>query len=205
MCTHAQKKQKPERDSSFVYVSPDTLLTEFEDTFTVAPEKKIKIYDPRKAALLSAGFPGLGQIYNKKYWKLPFIYGGFAGLTYGIVWNNKWYNNYSNYYVDITDGDPTTTRYLDLVSQEFIDGYSGGESELATKFKQKKESYRRDRDFVIILTVGLYVLNILDASVDAHLSDFDIGKDLSLKVQPEVQYNDIAGSSTMGMSCRLRF
>ncbi len=179
------------------------MYAEFQDTLVIEPIKKVRDLDPRKAALLSAALPGMGQIYNRKYWKLPFLYGGFAGLTYGIAWNNKWYHNYQNYYLDINDNDPTTTRYLEVITQQMID--NSGEDVYSEKFKLKKESYRRDRDFVVILTVGLYVLNILDASVDAHLSDFDVGKDLSLKIKPQMQYNDLAGTTTMGMSCRLRF
>lgn len=187
------------------FIPDDTFEIDYTDTISLDVKKPVRIYDPRKAAMLSAAFPGLGQIYNRKYWKLPFIYGGFAGLGYGIYWNNKWFNNYKNFYSDLIDNDPTTNRYLEIISEEFADQYRSGQNDLNRKMQQKKDGYRRDRDFVIILTVGLYVINILDASVDANLSDFDVGRDLSLKIEPMFNYLEISGTTSLGMCCKLRF
>ncbi len=190
-------------DTASMYFGVDSL--DFIPGETITVSKKDRVYDPKKAAMLSAALPGLGQIYNRKYWKLPFIYGGFAGLGYGIYWNNKWYLNYKNYYSDYVDNDPTTNRYYEVITQDQIDTNFPNKEDLANKFQQRRNSYRRDRDYVIIFTVGLYVLNILDASVDAHLSDFDIGKELSLKVKPKVEYMDLAGQASVGIGCSLRF
>ncbi len=154
--------------------------------------------------MLSAAFPGLGQIYNRKYWKLPIVYGGLAGLGYSIYWNNKYYVYYTNAYYDFTDGDPTTNRWHQVIDPNAI-GSPEQESQLASRLENKKTSYRRDRDYMIILTLGMYVLNIIDASVDAHLSDFDISKDLSLKVEPQMKYNEVSQTASMGMVCKLRF
>lgn len=192
-------------DSSIYFVPGDTV--DFADENTEDPKsiKLKKIYDPKKAAMLSAAFPGLGQIYNKKYWKLPFVYGGLAALGYGVYWNNKYFVIYTNAYFDYTDGNPTTNRWKDLFNQSDITDTEAGNSQLATKLDQKRTSYRRDRDFMIILTLGMYVLNIIDASVDAHLSDFDISKDISLRVEPEMKFNEMVNAPSVGMRCKLRF
>lgn len=171
----------------------------------VESKKPDKIYSPKKAAMLSAAFPGLGQIYNRKYWKLPIVYGGLAALGYSIYWNNKYYVYYTNAYYDFVDDDPTTNRWTQFIDPETIEGNTGAQSQLAGRLENKKDSYRRDRDYMIILTIGMYVLNIIDASVDAHLSDFDISKDLSLRVEPQMKFNEVNHSHSLGMVCKFRF
>lgn len=192
-------------DSSIYFVPGDTV--DFDEEIPVDPNsvKLEKKYSPKKAAMLSAAFPGLGQIYNKKYWKLPFVYGGLAALGYSVYWNNKYFVYYSNAYFDYTDDNPTTNRWKEVFDQSNIDSSDEADSQLATKLDQKRTSYRRDRDFMIILTLGMYVLNIIDASVDAHLADFDISKDLSLRVEPQVRFNEVVRSPSLGMSCKFRF
>lgn len=192
-------------DSSIYFVPGDTVDFEDEVSFDPNSVKLEKKYSPKKAAMLSAAFPGLGQIYNKKYWKLPFVYGGLAALGYSVYWNNKYFVYYSNAYFDYTDDNPTTNRWKEVFDQSNIDSSDEADSQLATKLDQKRTSYRRDRDFMIILTLGMYVLNIIDASVDAHLADFDISKDLSLRVEPQVRFNEVVRSPSLGMSCKFRF
>jgi len=120
---------------------------------------------------MSALLPGAGQAYNKKYWKIPIIYGGFAGLAYAIRFNNKEYNIYKDAFSARLDGDENTT-----------DAYVGiySENDLATL----KDFYRRNRDLSIIGTGLLYLLNIVDASVDAHLFDFNVNENLSMNIMP---------------------
>lgn len=139
--------------------------------------------NPIRAVWLSALFPGLGQIYNRRYWKLPIIVGGFMGLGYATSWNNNQYQDYTQGYRDIMDNDPNTKSYMNFfpptVSEESLD-----KEWLTTIMRNRKDYYRRNRDLCIISLVGLYLLCILDAYVDASLSHFDISPDLALDVTP---------------------
>jgi hypothetical protein len=129
-----------------------------------------------RAALLSAILPGAGQFYNKKYWKIPILYAGFIVLGYTIEFNNTNYKTFKIAYQYRVDGDSTT-----------IDDYENIYPEADALFV-RKNYYRRTRDLLWIITAGVYVLNIIDAYVDAHLSDFDISDDLSLRTQPGLQF-----------------
>ncbi|MDR1742236.1 MAG: DUF5683 domain-containing protein [Dysgonamonadaceae bacterium] len=148
---------------------------------------KIKVFkpEPRKAVIYSMIFPGLGQIYNRKYWKLPILYGGFIGFTYAISWNNSHYRDYMGGYIDIVDDDPNTNRW-----EKFIPyGYTPDtvdKSWLTNALKDRKDYFRYYRDFSIIGTVALYGLAIVDAYVDAQLFDFDISPDLSMRIEPAI-------------------
>lgn len=137
-------------------------------------------HSPKRAAVLSAVLPGAGQAYNKKYWKIPIIYGGFAGLAYAIRFNNQEYKIYKDAFKARLDGDESTT-------DPFAGIYS--ENDLTTL----KDFYRRNRDLSIIGTGLLYLLNIVDASVDAHLFNFNVNENLSLNVMPTAHPQAIAG------------
>jgi len=154
-------------------------------------------------------FPGGGQIYNRKYWKLPIIYGGFLGCFYAIRWNNMMYKDYSQAYMDIMDDNPETQSYnkfLHLGRQ--ID--DSNRSTYENMFKKRKDYYRRYRDLSSFILIGVYALSIIDAYVDASLSEFDISDDLSMRVSPTV-VNDYAKSSnplksaSLGVHCSLNF
>jgi hypothetical protein len=138
---------------------------------------------PTRAVWLSALFPGLGQVYNRRYWKLPIIVGGFLGLGYATSWNNGMLNDYQKAYRDIMDSDPTTKSYMDFfpptTNESDID-----QSWLTSILKSRKDFYRRNRDLCIICMVGVYFLAMVDAHVDASLSHFDISSDLSMDVAP---------------------
>jgi hypothetical protein len=168
------------------------------------PKKSRFIPDSRKATWLAMVFPGGGQIYNRKYWKLPLVYGGIVGCAYAINWNNKMYKDYSQAYMDIMDDDPNTDSYKDFVSSR-VDIDSRLEY-FQNIFKRRKDTYRRQRDLSIFCMIGVYVLSIIDAYVDAELSDFDISKDLSLHVEPVI-WNDHKRqtSNTVGLQCSLKF
>src|SRR5665648_148507 len=140
-------------------------------------------HSPRKATIYSAIMPGLGQIYNRKYWKLPIIYGGFVTLGYFINYNNDVYNSYKQAYADIVDNDPFTNSYLDLnISPSLFQ--DAKVSQLTTALKGAKDNWRRYRDLVIIGTAVFYMANIIDASVDAHFFNFDISDDLTINWTP---------------------
>lgn len=149
------------------------------------PVKKTAVEEtrsPKKATLYSAILPGLGQIYNKKYWKVPIIYGGFIGFGYAINWNNNQYVTYRQAYADIIDNDPNTNSYEELVIEGAWDWDNPTHvSQFTTRLERAKNSARRNRDFMIILTAGFYALNIIDATVDAHFFNFDISDDIAMK------------------------
>jgi hypothetical protein len=156
--------------------------------------------DPKKAIWYSALCPGLGQLYNRRYWKLPFVGAGVIGVAYAIGWNSKYYNAYTNGYRDIMDDDPTTTSYLKLLPA----GYTFNESQLITTLKNRQQQFRRSRDLSYIGAVGIYIVCILDAFVDAQLYDFDISPDLSvIPVVPGV--NGFAGAKAVELSLAFRF
>lgn len=138
---------------------------------------------PTRAVWLSALFPGLGQVYNRRYWKLPIIVGGYLGLGYATSWNNGMLKDYQRAYSDIMDSDPTTNSYMNLfpptTQESDID-----KTWLTSILKSRKDFYRRNRDLCIICMVGVYFLAMVDAYVDASLSHFDISDDLSMDVTP---------------------
>lgn len=168
------------------------------------PENAEIIHSPKKAAIYSTVLPGLGQAYNKKYWKIPIIYAGFGTFGYFIGWNNKNYKTLSLAYSDFTDGDPDTDSYLDLEGSKYYDLESeSGQNEFKNALNKQKDYYRRNRDLLIISIVGFYGLNIIDASVDAHLFDFDISEDLTFNWQPAMQSVD--EQLVYGFNCRFNF
>lgn len=168
--------------------------------------KKIFIPNPTKATWLAVVFPGGGQIYNRKYWKLPIIYGGFAGCAYALSWNGKMYKDYSQAYLDIMDSNPNTKSYEDLLPPNA----RYNEEQLKNTIKKRKDMFRRYRDLSIFAFIGVYLISIIDAYVDAELSNFDITPDLSMKVEPTVINNNQVQSTSLkdksvGLQCVLRF
>lgn len=158
---------------------------------------------PRKATLLSLVFPGGGQIYNRKYWKLPVVYGGFMGCVYALTWNQGTYSDYQNAYVDIMDDDPETKSYEDYLPPHYeID--TSMEEWLKDTFKKRKDKYRRYRDLSIFSFAGMYVLSAIDAYVDAELSHFDISPNLSMRLSPDIMI-DRYGNPEAAFSLALNF
>lgn len=168
------------------------------------PVDTVKVHSPKKATIYSAILPGLGQAYNKKYWKIPIIYVGFGTIGYFIGWNNGYYNTYKQAYSDMTDDDPTTNSYLDIEAAQYYDLENPTDyNNFKTGLSKQTEYYRRNRDLLIISMVGFYGLNIIDASVDAHLFDFDISEDLTLNWQPAVK--TFENQLVYGVNCTFKF
>ena len=140
--------------------------------------------DPKRALWLALVLPGGGQIYNRKYWKLPIVYGGFLGCYYALSWNNQMLRDYSQAYLDIMDDDPNTKSYEKMLPLNY--SISGRESQFQTIFKNKKNYYRKYRDMSILAFAAVYAIAVIDAYVDAELSTFDISPDLSLEWAPTV-------------------
>jgi hypothetical protein len=152
-----------------------------------------KKHSPTKATIMSAVIPGLGQIYNRKYWKVPVIYAGFGIMTYFIVTNVNDYLDYKCAYIEKMNGD-TTGNYSDLVNK-----YSS-ESLLSAR-----EYYRRNTEISILITAIWYILNIVDAAVDAHLFSYNISKDLTIKFEPAL-FSPLQGTSRVsGLRVSLNF
>ena len=162
--------------------------------------------DPQRALWLSALCPGLGQIYTRRYWKLPIVVGAFVGLSYGASWNNRMYKDYSKGYRDVMDDDPGTRSYMDFfpptVKESDLDV-----AWLQKVMKSKRDYYRRYREICIISMVGVYLINIVDAYVDASLAHFDITPDLTLDVSPAAIDNTAIGGRlpSLGLQCAINF
>ena len=164
--------------------------------------------NPQRALWLALVLPGAGQIYNRKFWKLPIIYGGFLGCIYALTWNNMMYKDYSQAYLDIMDDDPGTASYNKFLH---LGNTITPENEERYKeiFRSRKDKYRRWRDMSFFVMLGVYAISVIDAYVDAELSVFDISNDLSLTIEPAVIPNHGGGSlldrQSLGVSCKLNF
>ncbi len=145
----------------------------------INPEEYAARYVPRKALLYSAALPGMGQVYNKKYWKLPIVYGGFYVLTYVAFRYNDLYNQYKKELYDVVRDN----KYVPP------SGYTEQQLRSVTEY------YRRQRDFFLILDGMWYLLQLVDAHVDAHLREFDLNPQLKVSLGPSMQYNPLIGSA----------
>jgi hypothetical protein len=169
----------------------DSLLAESRDT--VLLKSYAARYDPRKALLYAAIVPGLGQIYNKKYWKLPLVYGGFIAIGYGLNFYQEGYTKYKKeLYYNLENG------YADDNDIRPDDSYTTG------NYRRIVDQYKRQRDLMIILMGGMYLLQIIDAHVDAHLKEFDLNPNLQVSIQPTVEQNSLVGRQS-GVSLIIKF
>lgn len=160
--------------------------------------------DPTRAVWMSALFPGLGQIYNRRYWKLPIVVGAYLGLGYATSWNNSMLTDYQRAYLDIMDSDPSTNSYMNFFPPNTQES-SLDKDWLTRLLKSRKDFYRRNRDLCIICMVGVYFLAMVDAYVDASLSHFDISPDLSIDWSPSV-IPDVRGRGPgLGLTWALNF
>ncbi len=160
----------------------DSLSSAATDTLTWQQR-----HSPKKASLLSAVAPGAGQIYNRKYWKAPIVWAGLGVSIYFIQENTREYKRYKSNYIALVDGDPTT-----------VDEFNGRYS--ADQMLSVTNTYRKWRDLSYIAVGAVYVLNIIDASVDAHFVRFDVSPDLTMGVGPSLQ---LAAQGGIGLSLQL--
>ena len=185
----------PQRDT--VYVLSD--IDDFVMIFPVDSSGSYSKHSPAKAAIMSAVLPGLGQIYNRKYWKLPIVYAA-VGISAGIFL--KWQNEYSRMmraYIDIYDKDPYT-NYFDTL--DFPDWYT--EAQKIQVITKRKDLLRTWRDWSIVAVVVTYALNIIDANVDAHLIDFSLDDNISLNIRPCFLENSM-NSKKIGLTLQFSF
>jgi hypothetical protein len=180
--TYGQGKTTITRDTIFIE-SQDTILT----------KSYAKRYNPRKSLLLAAVVPGLGQIYNKKYWKLPLVYGGFISIGYGINFYNEIYaENKAYLYYNLENGltNPTDRN---------------PEANLTTsQLRRIVNKAQRERDFMVILMGGMYLLQIVDAHVDTHLKEFDLNPNLKVSIEPTMRQDQMLGRQS-GVSVLFKF
>jgi hypothetical protein len=164
--------------------------------------------NPKRALWLALVIPGGGQIYNRKYWKLPIVYGGFIGCLYAMNWNNTMYKDYSQAFIDLSDNDPGTQSYNQFLHLG-VQITPANEDRYKDIFKKRRDKFRRWRDLSFFVLVGVYALSVIDAYVDAELSEFDISDDLSLRIEPTIMNNRSSGNpidnSSIGLQCSLNF
>lgn len=186
-------------DSAAMAAVTDSLLRQTE------PYRRPVLFrpDPIRSMWLALVFPGGGQIYNRKYWKLPIIYGGYLGCAYALTWNNQMLKDYSQAYLDIMDSDPNTKSYEKMLPMGY--DITGKEERFKEIFKNKKNHFRRFRDMSIFAFAGVYLLSVVDAYVDAELSSFDISEDLSMHMEPVMMETYMAGGRTRQRVPALQF
>ncbi|MCD4794161.1 MAG: hypothetical protein K8R54_13065 [Bacteroidales bacterium] len=180
-------------DSIRVDTESDTLIILEEDIIESENTNKKK---PARAFLYSAVLPGLGQAYNTKYWKIPVVYSALGGVAFLFNYNNKQYNRFLDGYKELREHEIDSTSQITI----FTDN-----PEIET-IKQYKDKFRRNRDLSALIFIVVYVLNFIDATVDAHLYDFDISDDLSFKIRPEVlPIYTLKNSNTIGLTFSFKF
>ena len=183
-------------ESDIIYLSDTTDLTNFfpVDTFSLFA------HSPAKAAIMAAVVPGLGQIYNKKYWKLPIVYVAIGISVERFITFQNEFSRYRRAYIDINDNDPYTNFHLTL---GFSPNYYN-EEQMRQAITKGKEKLRTWRDYAIVAVVASYALSIIDANVDAHLMDFSLDDNISLNIQPCFLANDIK-SKIFGLTLQFTF
>ena len=173
------------QDDSIRVVQPDR-TSDLSDTLLI--QSYAQRFNPTRASFLAAVLPGMGQIYNKKYWMLPLVYGGFAAIGYGLNFYQDLYKDYKGQLFYILENDTNQSR----------EGFT--EDQLRPAIDQA----RHERDFMIILMAGMYILQIIDAHVDAHLKEFDVNPNLQVRMQPMIRSDLLVGRQA-GFSLTLRF
>ena len=195
-----------------IIILPDTLTNAVEIIKNDHEKEEQATFQPnsRKAVIYALFFPGLGQMYNRKYWKLPIVYGGFLGCIYALNWNGSMYDEYKHGYHDIMlykAGDESA----DYWKKFFAYGsnpdqvFNSNPNYYISTFKSKRDYYRRYRDLNYFIIIGVYALSVLDAYVDAQLFDFDISPDLSLRVEPVFFEKTAYSACSLGLQCSIRF
>ena len=203
LTTQAQHRHVERRVVSTHSVRQDTIINAADSSrmligTAVTPEIDYTQWrpDPMKAVWLGALVPGLGQIYNRSYWKLPIVYGGFVGCAYAISWNAERYSVYREAYRDLYMDrqnncvtDDRSRSYNQLLREGYTIDRMGGVDTYTSTLNNWQNNYHRYRDLSIAITAVYYALTLVDAFVDAQLFDFDISDDLTLNINPQLYYD----------------
>lgn len=188
----------------FISASEDSIAGKYKINIV---QKSDSVYkpDPIRVLWMGAIIPGYGQILNRSYWKLPIVYAGFLGCTYAISLNSSRYETYKSAYRDITDTNPNTNSYMDILPPGYsVDNFQGGLPGLQSVITEKYNQYRRYRDLSIIASVAYYGLTLVEAFVDAQLFDFDISTDLSMHIRPALMQNQYGHTGSAGFQLSLK-
>lgn len=184
-----------------------------KDSLNISISQEKKVLSPKKASIYAALFPGLGQVYNGKYWKLPIVYGGYVGLIYVLGWNNNNYNDYFDAYQTISkyqtvsqmsEADKAYLNDMFKIPYWDLNANPSHFDSFKSQLKSGKDYYRRNRDLSVIAIAAMHVLSIIDASVDANLADFDINENLSMRVEPMPFYVG-KGNQVIGINVAFNF
>lgn len=204
---------------SAVDVFRDTTRVQEQLTDTLyveAARANVTPHSPHRATIYAMVLPGLGQVYNRQWWKLPILYGGVGATVYGISWNSRNLKKYKSAYIDYSRYLEDKSKNPELPYPEnpsWEKVYLGGNVEnftsqqqmnFQTQLKNRKTNFKRNRDLLYIVMGGIYAIQIIDACVFAHFYDFEINEDLSLNVQPESFYTPAAGGM-VGLTLTLNF
>ena len=188
LCSINVSGQEPVDSISALPFSVNDTIIYVSDTTDISTIFSMQIIDsyyqhsPAKASMMSAVVPGLGQVYNNKYWKIPIVYLAIGISIERLVTYNNMYNKYRRAYIDINDNDPYTQYH------EFLLPRLTNEQRLQL-INRNKDKLRTWRDWAIVAVFASYVLNIIDANVDAHLTNFDIDDNISLNIRPNFLRN----------------
>ena len=191
----AQEKEANEKEI-------DSMKTDLKEQGIIVDanvvKKKINPLAPSKAAFYSAVLPGLGQIYNKRYWKVPIVYAAIGTGIYAYTYNNDNYNTFRSIF---------KRRRAGFTDDELFDinGDGNGPDFSNEALQNAQERFQRDRDLALVITIALYALNILDANVDAHLKQFNVDEDLSMDFKPYLEYHPITANPNYGMALVIKF
>ncbi|MDL5044478.1 DUF5683 domain-containing protein [Oscillatoria amoena NRMC-F 0135] len=172
---------------------PDSVRVVQPESDTVKIASYATRYDPHKALLYAAVLPGLGQVYNKKYWKLPLVYGGLAGTAYGINFYQEGYRLYRKELFYNLDNNLSQDTQINPNT-----GFT------TAQLRTIVDRFRRERDFMIIIMMGVYILQMVDAHVDAHLKEFDLNPNLQVRIEPSFS-NELLTGRMGGVSVKFRF
>ena len=194
-----------------------SIITESDKTIVIKDADSFKP-NPKTAWIMAAVFPGLGQVYNRQYWKLPIVYGGLMACAYATTWNNKTYQDYKQAYFDVIKDardhpNPEDASLWSDSWQSYVPS-SNDPSAIATRLRdrtfhenlrRRKDYFRRYRDLSLIIGIGVYVICIADSYVDAQMFDFDVSPDLSFRVTPEIRHEAISGTRSYGINVCMTF
>ena len=202
-----RRREGPLNDSISLRLDTNPVTPQMlEDSLkSVGAAPKLWVPNPTKATWMALVIPGGGQIYNRKYWKLPIFYGGFVGCTYALTWNNRMYKDYANAYKDAVNNNWSASSITELLPASYISRTS--KTQVTETLRKRKDMYRRYRDLSIFAFIGVYALSVIDAYVDAELSNFDISPDLSMRVEPTLLNggNSLRSKQTVGVQCSFTF
>lgn len=196
--TFAQEQDTPTKEIDSLQTSMKEEGIVLVDTVKTKKNRSINPLAPSKAAFYSAVLPGLGQVYNKRYWKVPLVYGAIGAAVYGYTWNDSRYDRFRTAF---------KRRQAGFADDEFYDlnGDGSGPDLETDDLQSQQERYQRDRDLLLLVSVALYALNIVDANVDAHLKQFNVDDDLSFDMQPYIDLDPVANVPHYGMTMTIKF